>query len=148
MNRFNNLRKLDTTVSSIIEARDDEITLRTSTNSRDFKDRKFTRALLVVEISRHRDAEKKETKSRVSIPDAKITDNKNALVKKLVDCRQKVFKKNKALKDEILKDIEAIFKQKGKSTKANRKTLLANEFFKLSESVRSLERYSKHSTTD
>ena len=46
-----------------------------------------------------------------------------------------------------MKDIEARFKQKGKSTKADRKTLLANEFFKLSESVRSLERYTKPSTT-
>ena len=31
---------------------------------------------------------------------------------------------------------------------AARKVLLENEFFKLSESVRSLERYTKHSTTD
>ena len=32
-----------------------------------------------------------------------------ALVNKLLECRRKVFKKNKALKDEILKDIEARF---------------------------------------
>ena len=84
----------------------------------------------------------------MSIPDAKITEKKNVLVNKLVDCRQRVFRKNKALKDEILKDIEARFEQRGKSTKADRKTLLANKFFKLSESVRSLDRYSNPSTTD
>ena len=47
-----------------------------------------------------------------------------------------------------MKDIEARFEKKGKSTKAERKALLENELFKLSESVRSLERYSKSSTTD
>ena len=45
-----------------------------------------------------------------------------------------------------MKDIEARFEQKGKLTKADRKALLENEFFKLSKSVRSLERYSKSST--
>ena len=44
--------------------------------------------------------------------------------------------------------LEARFEKKGKSTKADRKALLENELFKLSESVRSLERYSKSSTTD
>ena len=71
-----------------------------------------------------------------------------ALVDKLLECRRKVFKKNKALKDEILSDIETRFQQKGKLTKTDRKALLENELFKLSESVRSLERYSKSSTTD
>ena len=65
-----------------------------------------------------------------------------------MECHQKVFKKNKALKDEILSDIETRFQQKGKSTKADRKVLLENELFKMSESVRLLERYSKSSTTD
>ena len=90
---------------------------------------------------------KKTKKNKMSIPDAKDTEAKQALINKLVDCRQKVFKKNKALKDEILSDIETRFQQKGKLTKADRKALLENELFKLSESVRSLERYSKPSTT-
>ena len=38
------LGKLDTTVSSITVACDNEIKLRTSTNGKDFKDKKFTRA--------------------------------------------------------------------------------------------------------
>ena len=140
------LRKLDTTVSRIIEARDNEIKLRTSTNSGDFKDKIFTKALLVVEIDRHRDAEK-EKKNRVSIPAATTSEKKQALVDKLVKCRQKIFKKNRSLKDEILSDIKTKFQQKGRSAKAARKVLLENELFKLSESVRSLERYSKPSTT-
>ena len=41
------LRKLDTTVSGIIEARDNEIKLRTSTNSRDFKEKYFTKAAML-----------------------------------------------------------------------------------------------------
>ena len=139
---------MDTTVSSTIEAQNDEIKLRTSTSSRDFKDKKFTRAKLVVEIDRHRNAERKKKKNKVSIPDAKDTEAKQALINKLVDCRRKVFKKNKALKDEILSDIETRFQQKGKSTKADRKALLESELFKLSESVRLLERYSKSSITD
>ena len=142
------LRKLDTTVSGIIEARDNEIKLRTSANSRDFKEKYFTKALIVDEIDRHRDAEKKKKRNRVSIPAAKTTEKKGDLVNKLVECRRQVFKKNKSLKDEILSDIETKFQQKGKSTKADRKALLENELFKLSESVRSLERYSKSSTTD
>ena len=110
---------MDTTVSSIIEARDDEITLRTSTSSKDFKDKKFTRAKLVVEIDRHRDAErKKEKKNKVSIPEAKDTEAKQDLVNKLLDCRRQVFKKNKTLKEDTLKGIEARFEKKGKSTKA------------------------------
>ena len=84
----------------------------------------------------------------MSIPAAKTLEKKQALVNKLVECRQKVFKKNKSLKDEILSDIETKFQQKGRSTEAERKVLLENEFFTLSESVRSLERYTKHSTTD
>ena len=141
------LRKLDTTVSRIIEARDNEIKLRTSTNIGDFKDKIFTKALLVVEIDRHRGAEK-EKKNRVSIPAATTSEKKQALVDKLVKCRQKIFKKNKALKDEILSDIKTKFQQKGRSTKAARKALLENKLFKLSESVRLLERYSKSSATD
>ena len=90
---------MDTTVSRIIEARDDEIKLRTSTNGKDFKDKKFTRALLVVEIDRHRDAEKKKTKkNKVPIPNAKDTEAKQAQVDELLECHQKVFKKKKALK--------------------------------------------------
>ena len=137
---------MDTTVSRIIEARDNEIKLRTSTNSGDFKDKIFTKALLVVEIDRHRDAEK-EKKNRVSIPAATTSEKKQALVDKLVECRRRVFKKNKSLKDEILSDIKTKFQQKGRSTEAARKVLLENEFFKLSESVRSLDRYTKPSTT-
>ena len=140
------LRKLDTTVSRIIEARDNEIKLRTSTNSGDFKDKIFTKALLVVEIDRHRDAEK-DKKNRVSIPAATTSEKKQALVNKLVECCQKVFKKNRSLNDEILSDIETKFQQKGRSLKGERKVLLENEFFKMSESVRSLERYTKPSTT-
>ena len=71
---------------------------------------------------------------------------KQYLVNKLLDCRRKVFNKNKTLKEDTLKDIEARFEKKGKSTKADRKALLENELLKLSESVRSLERYSKSST--
>ena len=138
---------MDTTVSRIIEARDNEIKLRTSTNSGDFKDKIFTKALLVVEIDRHRGAEK-EKKNRVSIPAATTSEKKQGLVDELVKCRQKIFKKNRSLKDEILSDIKTKFQQKGRSTEAARKVLLENELFKLSESVRSLERYSKSSTTD
>ena len=47
-----------------------------------------------------------------------------------------------------MKGIEARFEKKGKSTKADRKALLENEFFKLSESVRLLERYTKPSTNE
>ena len=83
----------------------------------------------------------------MSIPAAKTSEKKQALVNKLVECRQKVFKKNRSLRDEILSDIKTKFQQKGRSTKAARKVLLENEFFKLSESVRSLERYTKPSTT-
>ena len=54
------LGKLDTTVSSITVARDNEIKFRTSTNGKDSKTKKFTRALLVVGIERDRDAEKEE----------------------------------------------------------------------------------------
>ena len=101
----------------------DKIKLRTSTSSRDFRDKKFTRSKLLVKIERHCDAEKTKKKCKVSIPDAKDTERKQTLIDKLVDCRQKVFKKNKTLKDNTLKDIEAKFEQKGKSTKADRKAL-------------------------
>ena len=84
----------------------------------------------------------------MSIPEAKDTEAKQDLVNKLLDCRRQVFKKNKTLKEDTLKGIEARFEKKGKLTKADRKALLENKFFKLSESVRSLERYSKSSTTD
>ena len=117
--------------------------------TRNFKDKNFTRTKLVVEIDRHRNAErKKEKKNKVSIPEAKDTEAKQDLVNKLLDCRRQVFKKNKTLKEDTLKGIEARFEKKGKSTKADRKALLENELFKLSESMRSLERYSKSSTTD
>ena len=79
----------------------------------------------------------------MSIPDAKDIEVKQALINKLVECRQQVFNKNKTLKDNILKDTEKRFEQKGKLTKVDRKVLLENEFFKLSEFVRSLA-----STTD
>ena len=65
----------------------------------------------------------------------------------MLETRKQIFKKNKVLKEKILSDIEATFQQKGKSTKEDRKELLANEFFKLSESVLTSEGYTKTSAS-
>ena len=50
----------------------------------------------------------KNEKDSAPIPKASCTGNNMELIKKLLDCRKRIFKKNKTLKEEILSGIEAI----------------------------------------
>ena len=137
------LSKINTTAVGIKEECDSEITLKTSTTEGELDKTEYIRDMLLKEIKDMQDYEesREDEDDKVTIPDVKSGVKKLKVVQHLVKWRNKVYTKHPTLKDEIIKDIRAKYANKGMSTKESRVELLEDVFFKLSDTIRSKERY-------
>jgi hypothetical protein len=140
------LAKINLTVDGIKTKLDQSKILWTSTNANEFKPAAFTKAKLVNHIERMAVLEReKSPDQQVQIDYSMISKlpgkSKQFIIDFLIEWRRQSFEKNPQLRPELTEQIEEEFASNGMSTPEQRKAILDDPLFQLSESIRENERY-------
>ena len=135
------LSKLDTTVDSIKQSMERAIILGTSVKSRELEQKWCTIALLKKEIESHRQVLQEMGEDSIEAPSLPSNATKSDVVSALIKYRKKIFVKHPNVRQEAESRISKKFEKAQQTTKKSRIELLESTLFRLSDSVRSRDRY-------
>lgn len=135
------LSKRDMTVDSIKQSMERAMILGTSVKSRDFQPKWCTIALIKKEIDSHCQDLQVMGKDSIEAPSLRKVSSKHDMISALIKFRKKIFDDHPGVRQDIETRISEKFEKARQTTKKSRVELLKSTLFRLSDSVRSLDRY-------